>query len=81
MAVKQLILLLSILLFSFTNILLAIMQVKVTYILLSFRHLLVECAALCARELIKGEIPKRERVQRHCICNQYILHYEYEENN
>jgi len=35
--------LLSTLLFSFTKVLLAIIQVKFTYILLSFRHLWAEC--------------------------------------
>jgi len=44
--------------FQFHKDLLAIIQVKVTCILLSFRHLLAGCVALCARELIRGEIPK-----------------------
>ena len=42
-SILQLMLLLSTLLFAFTKVLLAIIQVKVTYILLSFRHLLAEC--------------------------------------
>jgi len=39
----QLLLLLSTSLFNFTKILLAIIQVEVTYILVSFRHPLAEC--------------------------------------
>jgi len=36
---------------------------------------------MCERELIKGEIPKLGKRERHCICNQYIFHHQYEENN
>ena len=42
-SILQLMLLLITLLFSFTKILLAIIQVEVTYILVSFRHPLAEC--------------------------------------
>jgi len=28
-----------------------------------------------------GEIPNRGRVQRHCICNQYIFHHQYKKKN
>ena len=44
MATKQLIgSILQLMLFSFPKVLLAIIQVKVKYILLPFRHLLAEC--------------------------------------